>query len=729
MLVSGFRNLVLFFLALAIGLFPAWSQAAAPADGLRSVDRLSVPQGRIYLPSILNNSGSFLPVQPAQETYAIGWSGGQIQALGGRLVLEFPQGAVNYPNCTLHIETPDKNAPWLELNMYIPCQLNPGESPYNFYKFNFPVTIVIDYSRVPTFFLDESRLIISSGTISDYLEMNSNTGNDEGLASNLPISNIVVDTNRKTVSGQIIETQPLHLSRGYSITDLAGGANGAAYVAAAPLVYQANASGGLSTFADLTNSAPAQGLATGFSRLASDPTGGRVFLILSSQTNPAAKKVVTAAGGGLQVLYSVPAGEEAWNLAYEPNGDFLYLSMSRITDYWFGCPVRDLWVRVLHGANGQVLGDVATGLGGIGVLEALAVNSEGRLLAALPTKSCGGSDYTGASLFSALGTNPLDALSSEYPGFRGLYHLAAGTEGRTYLSNGTGNAVSVVAGALADVVGSIPVSQPGPLAVSGGTLFVVSRGELTTHPAESFSQDAPDVQLIPAGTLSGSNLHLTAKASAFSIIPAHNALYYNGARFLMDPLEENSFTGSETALHYTIWIPQPDPAAYKPLTEQYGTLEFKVNGIPCFSQQVKAPAVPYLDFEVENGAVLTVAPGQWVALSHYQGYSLSSDEGLFAPALRYIDSIKVFYQFTTPGVYHFTVTGEGTTPTVKHATITVNAYGAPASAVKTIDPVKGGVLWAGAAAMEIPPGALPPLAGGYQVSFYFRPTPIPSATR
>ncbi len=48
----------------------------------------------------------------------------------------------------------------------------------------------------------------------------------------------------------------------------------------------------------------------------------------------------------------------------------------------------------------------------------------------------------------------------------------------------------------------------------------------------------------------------------------------------------------------------------------------------------------------------------------------------------------------------------------------MNAYGAPTSAVKTIDPAKGGVLWAGAAAMEIPPGALPPVAGGYQVQFY-----------
>ena len=194
----------------------------------------------------------------------------------------------------------------------------------------------------------------------------------------------------------------------------------------------------------------------------------------------------------------------------------------------------------------------------------------------------------------------------------------------------------------------------------------------------------------------------------------------------MDPLEESDFTGSESVLHYTISIPQPDPSVYQPLTEQYGTLEFKINGVSCASQQVKAPAVPYLGFALDStGAALTVAPGQWVALSHYQGYSLSSDEGLFPAAIRYGDSIKVFYQFTTPGEYHFTITGEGTNPTVKHATVTVNAYGAPASAVKTIDPAKGGVLWAGSAAMEIPPGAFPPVAGGYQVQFYSKENTYP----
>ncbi len=82
---------------------------------------------------------------------------------------------------------------------------------------------------------------------------------------------------------------------------------------------------------------------------------------------------------------------------------------------WFGCPVRNLWVRVLQASNGQVLGDHSTGMGGLGVLEGLAVNSEGRLLAALPVKSCGASDYTGAYLLTAAGTNPLDSLLIDIP--------------------------------------------------------------------------------------------------------------------------------------------------------------------------------------------------------------------------------------------------------------------------------------------------------------------------
>ncbi len=554
----GCRISVLFLVAMWSGLITGTTTAAAKSDDYRSVNRLSVPRTHIFLPVVLKDPAPMIPVQPSHETYTIGWSGGTITALDGRMKLDFPQGAFDRNGCTLHIETPDQNDPWLQVDFYIIC-LNGIEDPIKIYRFNFPVTIAIDYSKISTVFFDEKRLIISDGPAVGALTQPEAVAGMETLSSNIPIDNISLDTVNKIVSGQTLYTGQLHLSRGYTITDLASGPAGTAYVAAAPIVYQANASGGLSTVADLTDSAPAQGLLKGFSRLAADPGGGKVFLILSSQTQ-ASKKVVTAEGSGLNVLYAVPAGEEVWNLAYEPSGDFLYLSMSRVQDSWFGCPVRNLWVRVLQASNGQVLGDHSTGMGGLGVLEGLAVNSEGRLLAALPSKSCGSSDYTGASLLTAAGTNPLDGFSSSYPGFRGLGYLAAGTNGRTYLSNGTGNVVSVVAGALSDVVGSIPVTQPGPLAVSGGTLFVVSQGELTTRSAESFNEIAPEVQLTPSSTLSGSNLHITAKAPGFSNIPAHNVLYYNGTRFLMDPLEESGFTGSESVLHYTISIPQPDPS-------------------------------------------------------------------------------------------------------------------------------------------------------------------------
>ncbi len=134
------------------------------------MNRLSVPKTHIFLPVVLKDPAPIIPVQPSHETFSVDWGGGKIQALGGRMSLDFPQGAVNYPNCTLHVETPDKNASWLEFNFYIFCQVNPGEDPYDFYRFNFPVTISIDYSRISTAFLDESRLIISSGPVSSALE-------------------------------------------------------------------------------------------------------------------------------------------------------------------------------------------------------------------------------------------------------------------------------------------------------------------------------------------------------------------------------------------------------------------------------------------------------------------------------------------------------------------------------------------------------------------------------
>ena len=143
----GYRISVLFLVAMLTGLFPGTSTAAAKSDDFRSVDRLSVPRTHIFLPVVLKDPAPIIPVQPSHETFSVDWGGGKIQALGGRMSLDFPQGAVNYPNCTLHVETPDKNASWLEFNFYIFCQVNPGEDPYDFYRFNFPVTISMDYSK------------------------------------------------------------------------------------------------------------------------------------------------------------------------------------------------------------------------------------------------------------------------------------------------------------------------------------------------------------------------------------------------------------------------------------------------------------------------------------------------------------------------------------------------------------------------------------------------------
>ncbi len=106
--------------------------------------------------------------------------------------LDFLQGAFDRNGCTLHIETPNQNDPWLQFNFYIICQLNGIEDPYKIYKFNFPVTIAIDYSQISTLFFDENT--------AHYFRRTGGRGvgrsrkplrGCETLSTNIPIDNIV----------------------------------------------------------------------------------------------------------------------------------------------------------------------------------------------------------------------------------------------------------------------------------------------------------------------------------------------------------------------------------------------------------------------------------------------------------------------------------------------------------------------------------------------------------
>ena len=178
----------------------------------------------------------------------------------------------------------------------------------------------------------------------------------------------------------------------------------------------------------------------------------------------------------------------------------------------------------------------------------------------------------------------------------------------------------------------------------------------------------------------------------------------------MDEDAEYSFTGQEHTLTYAIAVPQPPPGLYIPLDQQTGRLGFKINGMLVANQSVKAPQMPYGIFEVcsQYEPEVTVARGEWIML-HNSCETLNSAQALFPDT----QSHDVLMQFKQMGTFEFNgLTGGTLQRTLK---VTVDPYGGSRDTTATIDPAKGGVLWAGATAFEIPPGALPANPGGYAV--------------
>jgi len=674
---------------------PAPAKTPAGAD-LPIKSNAVLPRG--YLPMIMSPSMSIT------ETHPVDWSGGQITMLNGLLTLDFPQGAVNYPGCQIEATLDDKTADWYLISFNIPCILNRDEPPYYFYKFNFPVTITFDYSHIDVAGLDEQRMSINEGYPTDAASALSQV-----LPQGVKIDELVVDTVNKKVSGKIGYTGSYYLDQGYRITDLDAGTGGV-FAAATPIVYQVAPNGGLTRYLNLDEISAASELYRNFSRLAVNSTSGEVYMALTGKYAGSAQVVYGVTPSAVRAIYTIPAGEEFWSLTYGPANNLLYLSMSRVTDHWFGCPVRDIFVRVVSAADGTIFGPDVTINGGNFPLKDLAVDATGRLHASVSDRGCFPTDYDGSTLITAEGTDPLSRLSQMYSGFRGVDYITADGVGRTYLSNTSGNALSVVAGPASEVVGSMDVYKPGPLAVSGTTLFVVSNGKVTTRSTESLDTGEWNVAINPSATLSGSDLKAVVTGK-FSRIPAHNALYYNGARYLMHADAEWGYTGLESSLIYPFAVPQPAPTNYVPIDQQSGTLEFKINGLLVSSSTVHAPQMPYLSLQINGDASMTVARGQWVMFQQYD-LVLSSLEGLF-PATT---SWSVLYQFTQVGEYHFQVTRSGDLAPF-NAVVTVTPFGVPEGAQQTIDPAQGGVLWASGGALEIPPGALPATPGGYTVTY------------
>jgi hypothetical protein len=672
---------------------------------------------RVYLPYTQNagRSGGLV-----QEAYPVGWDATLITALDGRLGVFFPQGAVNYPNCTLIVQTPDPQAEWLQFYMYISCQVNLGEPPY-YPSLNFPVTISVDYSRLDVTYLDEQRLNISYG----YEWLSSAQSREPDAAANptqpdvlYQLDNIVVDTVNKTVSGQADELYYMRLDPGFTLTDLAAAPGGSAYAAAAPIIYTLQPNGSLQRYLDLTDLAQANGLKPSFQNISANPASGEIYLGLHAYLIGSPTVIYAANGEALRPIYTIPSGEEFWNLTYRGDEDLLYLSMSRVTDNWFGCPIRDIFVREVRASDGTVLGDIPHTSANSPLID-LITNSDGLLLGLTSDAGCFPTTYTGASLSTAKGSAPLSTFGEDYPGFRGAGYLAEDDQGNTYLANTSGNAISVVAGADSQVVGSIPVDSPGSIAVSGAHLFVLSKGKQVVLSTGDRVNTPPPVLMTPSASLSGSDLYVQVESGFFSPIPAHNVLYYNGTRYRMPALQESQFSRLTSEIEYKIEVPQPDPAAYEPLDQQSGQLELKVNGLSADLKTVTAPEVPYKEFQINSGEQsLAVAAGQWVMFSYYNGGAISSEEGLFPEKPRKDLWGYLLYQFDQPGSYHFKVSGDADHPEDMHATVEVTTYGEPETARKTLYGPGGGVLWAGSAALEVPPGALPTLSGGYKVTFW-----------
>ena len=265
------------------------------------------------------------------------------------------------------------------------------------------------------------------------------------------------------------------------------------------------------------------------------------------------------------------------------------------------------------------------------------------------------------------------------------------------------------------MVGSLAIEKPGPLAVAGNTLYVVANGRITTIPLSRITSQGNEVKIIEE-TLSGTTGQFHVTADGFGPIPAHNVLYYNGARDFMSYSAEYGYSGQETELVYQVGAPQPQPVRYKPLTDQHATITFKMNGALVASKTIVAPETPYLDWQYGDyatGPHITIAQDRWARLV-FVG-SLSSQEGLFPdiPAYGNVGQ-AAFIHFNRQGEFHFLNKEEGAAD--KLFTATVDTYGNFDATVQTIDPATGGVLWRGGAAFfEIPAGALPDQPGGYNV--------------
>ena len=683
-------------------------QNSPPEEALTqsSVDERLAPDAsqKVMLPFVYGQS-----TQITSEQFEVGYSlESNISALGGRVAIHLPLHALSRNMCTLTVVSPDPQAAWLEAYVYIICGSGGPNEEYMTEMYQ-PMSISLDYSKADLTYVDETRLTLASSPSYDWAP---EIGGWRPLPEAASVDGdkiwqIGVDTAKKRVilnaNRSFIVTR---VDVGYAISEMASAPGGQVYAAARPVIYRVGTGGKLNRLANLEDVPGGSAIARQFAHFTVNPSSGEIYLTAGS-------KVYSLKNNVLSELYAVEAGEELGPLAYRTQDGTLYLAISKIQESWFGCPIRNSWVRAIKPKDGSVYGSVRVNSPYIHAISALTVDSTGRLLLTQSMASCNPNGYSGTWLLTGTTTDRLPKFGT-YPGFRGAYYLASDEQGRTFVSNTTADMVSVVSGASSELAGYLSAADPGPIAVSNDTLFILSNGKITTHSLSGISSGGGAAE-IANSTLSGAvEVHVT--APAFSPIPAHNVLYYNGVRHFISESDEQSYTGQEAELKYSVTVPQPAPVAYKPLTNQKAAIVFKTNGAKTSSTNIVAPETPYEEWQFSaTEPNRRIAQYRWVRLV-FVG-TLTSQEGLFPEIPAYGKVVRtVFIQFRQQGQFHFTNQEEGQSE--RQLTVEVDAYGdVGVTTSLTVDPAKGAVVWRGGAAFEIPAGALPAHSGGYKVYF------------
>ena len=324
-------------LALVSTALPAGSQTqtALPlivtgADSSAASDAplVQAQAGKLFLPMV--SAGAR---QITTEEYTVSYDQeSTIVALGGRVKIHIPKEAVPYFNNTLTVMSPDPQAAWLELYIYIINR--PGSTyPIHITELYKPITLTLDYSKVDLTYLDETRLTVAGTPSYDWVPpIGEATTLAEDAAPqadriwqtsvNVAEKRVILNTNRGFIAPR--------LAVGYSISDMASGPGNTIYAAAAPIIYTVNGNGTLARVVNLDEVSGAVDLHTSLTRFAVNTQNGDIYLALRGKAAGAALKVYALNGQTLRELYTVPDGEEVWAFAYRPQDNALYLGMAKI---------------------------------------------------------------------------------------------------------------------------------------------------------------------------------------------------------------------------------------------------------------------------------------------------------------------------------------------------------------------------------------------------------------